>query len=96
MVIQVQDLIELIMVTLIIKLIVMEWTPPIQRSKQAIFCLVIGSAFGVFLNPTREGAITAILASGFAFYGGELLNAFKNVAEDAQEFKDDLDIFNKK
>lgn len=43
--------------------------------------------FGCFINPTKEGLVTAIMGSGFAFYGGELIDAFKSVAEDAKELK---------
>lgn len=88
--IEIKDLIELIMVTLVMKLIVIQWTPPIQRSLQAIICLIIGSGFGIFLNPSKEGVITAIIGAGFAFYGGELLDAFKHVADDALEFEEEI------
>ena len=49
--------------------------------------IFIGTIIGVFINPTKEGIITAIIGSGFAFYGGELVNAFKDVSEDAKELK---------
>ncbi|HSQ87508.1 hypothetical protein [Romboutsia sp.] len=82
------QIVELIVVTLIVKLIVMQWYPPIQRSLQGILCIVIGSGIGAYMNPTKEGVITAIIASGFAFYGGELIQAFKGVAKDAEEIDD--------
>lgn len=88
--IEIKQLIELVMVTLVIKLIVMQYTPPIQRSIQAVICLVLGSGIGFFMNPTKEGLITAIIGSGFAFYGGELLDAFKHVADDAKEYEDEI------
>ena len=83
--IDVKNLIELIGVVTVMKLICMQWTPPIQRSLQAIICLILGSVIGCIMNPTAEGLITAILGSGFAFYGGELLDAFKSVADEAKE-----------
>lgn len=89
--IEIKGLVELVLVTLIVKLVVMQWYPPIQKSLQAIFCLVIGTGFGVFMNPTKEGIITAIIGSGFAFYGGELIEAFKHVSEDVIEHKDDIE-----
>lgn len=85
--IEIKGLIELILVTLIIKLIVSQWYPPVQKSLQAILSIVIGTLIGVFINPTKEGIITAIIGSGFAFYGGELITAFKDVSEDAKEYK---------
>ena len=86
--IEVRVLIELIMIALILKLICKQWTPPIQRSLQAILVIGIGTIFGTVLNPTQDGFVTAIIASGFAFYGGELIDDFKAVAEDAKDFKD--------
>lgn len=83
--IEIRELVNLIIVTLIIKLIVMQWTPPIQKSLQAILCLVIGSGFGIFLNPTKEGVVTSIIGAGFAFYGGELIQAFKSVTDDIDD-----------
>lgn len=87
--IELKGLVELILVVLVVKLIVMQWYPPIQRSMQAIFCIVIGCALGVFMNPTKEGLITAVIGSGFAFYGGELLQAFKGITNDLEEYKKD-------
>lgn len=85
--IEIKSLIELIIVALILKLICKQWTPPIQRSLQAILVIAMGTMFGCFINPTKEGLVTAIMSSGFAFYGGELIDAFKSVAEDAKELK---------
>ncbi|MGL5715725.1 MAG: hypothetical protein ACRCX2_22070 [Paraclostridium sp.] len=87
MTIELSVLIEIIGICVVLKLICREWTPPIQRSLQAILVITIGTSFGCFLNPTKEGLVTGIVASGFAFYGGELLQAFKSVADDAKEFK---------
>lgn len=77
--ISIKGLTELIIIILTVKLIVANYKPPIQESIQAIICIFIGMAVGVFMNPTKEGFITAIIGSGFAFYGEDLLNAFKNV-----------------
>ena len=85
--IEIKSLIELIIVALILKLICKQWTPPIQRSLQAILVIAMGTMFGCFINPTKEGLVTAIMGSGFAFYGVELIDVFKSVAEDAKELK---------
>lgn len=53
----------------------------------AILVIAMGTMFGCFINPTKEGLVTAIMGSGFALYGGELIDAFKSVAEDAKELK---------
>lgn len=90
--IEIKALIELIFVALILKLICKQWTPPIQRSLQAILVICIGTVIGLIMNPTKEGLITAIIGSGFAFYGGELTEAFKSVAEDAKDIKDIKDL----
>ena len=52
----------------------------IQRSLQAILVIAMGTMFGCFINPTKEGLVTAIMGSGFALYGVELIDAFKSVA----------------
>lgn len=81
--IEIKGLIELIIVTLVIKLIVSQWYPPVQKSLQAIIAIGLGTAIAIFMNPTKEGLITGIIGSGFAFYGGELVQAFKDVQDNA-------------
>lgn len=83
--IEIKGLIELILVTLIIKLIVSQWTPPLQKSLQAIIAIVLGTLIGIFVNPTKDGAITGVIASGFAFYGGELIRVFKDVSSEVSD-----------
>lgn len=85
--IEIKGLVELTIVTLIVKLIVKQWYPPVQKSLQAIFCLTIGTGIGVFINPSKEGFITALIGSGFAFYGGELKSAFYEVKDDFEDVK---------
>lgn len=76
---------EILLVGLTIKLIVSQWYPPIQKSLQSLFCIGIGSGFGYFLNPTKEGLVLAIIASSFAFYGGELIGAFKKLTSELHD-----------
>lgn len=85
--IEIKGLIELIIVVLIMKLIVGQWYPPVQKSLQAILCIGLGTSIGYMVNPTKEGLITGIIGSGFAFYGEELITAFKGVAEDVEDLK---------
>ena len=40
---------------------------------------------GCFLNPTKEGLVTGIIGSSFAFYGGELAQAFKMTCNEMEE-----------
>ena len=86
-------LFEVVFVSLLLKLIVGQWYPPIQKSLQAISVVVIGSIIGWFLNPTREGLVLGIVTSAFCFYGKELTDAFKTVKT---EFQDSGLMFNKK
>ena len=74
--ISVQTLIEMVVVVLILKLIVSRWQPPLQESLQAIICIVLGTTTGYFFNPTKEGFIIGIIASGVAFYGGDTRIAY--------------------
>ena len=43
-------LFEIVFVALLVKLVVGQWYPPVQKSIQAIFVCGIGSAAGWFLN----------------------------------------------
>lgn len=81
------NLIELILVVLTLKLIVSRWQPPIQESKQAIFCIVVGTSIGWFINPTKEGIIYGIISSGIAFYGGDLISSFKSIKDEISDLK---------
>lgn len=83
--IEIKGLMELVIITLVIKLIVMQWYPPIQKSIQAILCIGIGSTLAYFINPSLEGIVTGIIGSGFAFYGEELITAFKGVTKNLDE-----------
>lgn len=81
------NLIELILVVLTLKLIVSRWRPPIQESKQAIFCIAVGTTIGWFINPTKEGIIYGIISSGIAFYGGDLISSFKSIKDEISDLK---------
>lgn len=90
--ISVQTLIEMVVVVLILKLIVSRWQPPLQESLQAIICIVLGTTTGYFFNPTKEGFIIGIIASGVAFYGGDLFAEFRTIKEDIKEELKDEDM----
>lgn len=75
-------LFEIVFVALLVKLVVGQWYPPVQKSVQAILVCTIGSATGWFLNPTREGFILGLVASAFAFYGRELTDGFLTIYDE--------------
>jgi predicted membrane protein len=83
--IQLNLLLEVVFVALLVKLVVGQWYPPVQKSIQAIMVCSIGSGTGLFLNPTKEGFIVGLIASAFAFYGRELTDAFLTVYKDIQD-----------
>ena len=78
-------LFEVVFVALLVKLVVGQWYPPVQKSLQAILVCSIGSGTGWFLNPTREGFILGLVASAFAFYGKELVDAFYTAYNDMEK-----------
>ncbi len=78
-------LLEVLFISLLTKLVVGQWYPPVQKSLQAILVCGVGSGAGWFLNPTREGFVVGLIASAFAFYGRELVDAFHTVYSDIQE-----------
>lgn len=78
-------LFEVVFIALLVKLVVGQWYPPVQKSLQAILVCGIGSGTGWFLNPTREGFILGLVASAFAFYGKELVDAFYTAYSDMEK-----------
>ena len=78
-------LLEVLFISLLVKLVIGQWNPPVQKSLQAILVCLAGSGTGLFLNPTKEGFIVGLVASAFAFYGRELVDAFYTAYSDVQE-----------
>lgn len=78
-------LLEVLFISLLVKLVIGQWNPPVQKSLQAILVCLVGSGTGLFLNPTKEGFIVGLVASAFAFYGRELVDAFHTAYSDIQE-----------
>ena len=73
---------EVLLVALTVKLLFAQWYPPFQKSVQALACIIAGSGFGFFLNPSKQGLILGIVASSVAFYGGELTSAFTKLTSE--------------
>ena len=46
-------LFEVVFVALLVKLVVGQWYPPVQKSLQALLVCGVGSGTGWFLNPTK-------------------------------------------
>lgn len=90
--ISVRSLLEIFFIVLILKLIVVRWQPPLQQSMQAIICISLGTILGFGFYPSREGLITAILASGIAFYGGDIFSEFRSIKDDIKNEVNDEDI----
>lgn len=88
MTLDVIDLFELVLVVLTLKLIVSRWQPPIQESKQAILCIFLGTGLGLLINPTKAGLVYGIIASGVAFYGGDLIHSFTAIKDDIKDLRD--------
>lgn len=82
MLIDVQDLLELIVVVTTIKLITSRYRPPIQESVQAIICIGIGTTLSLFIDFSPQGFINGIVGSGLAFYGADLVQAFRGIKEE--------------
>lgn len=87
MFIEMQDLLELIIVVTTIKLITSRYKPPIQESVQAIVCIGVGTILALIINPTPDGFVTGIFSSGLAFYGSDLIKAFKGAKYDLDNIK---------
>ena len=83
----IKDLVELTIIVLTIKLITSRYKPPIQESIQALICIGLGTVIAICVNPTKDGLITGVIGSAFAFYGGDLFNEFKSVKDN---YKDNM------
>lgn len=79
------DVVEIVFIVLTLKLIIGRWHPPVQESLQSILCIVMGSVIGLFLNPTKDGVILAVITSSITFYGKDLLNAFTDLKTDLSD-----------
>ena len=85
MTIDVKLLFEIVVIVLALKLVVSRWKPPMQESKQALFCMAFGTIIGLVANPTIEGFIWGIISSSVAFYGKDLISNVKTIKEDLKE-----------
>ncbi|WP_304427729.1 hypothetical protein [Romboutsia ilealis] len=83
--VNIMDVVEIVFIVLTLKLIIGRWHPPVQESLQSIFCIILGSAIGMFLNPTKDGLILAVITSSITFYGKDLLNAFTDLRTDLSD-----------
>lgn len=87
--ISVKTLLEIVIVVATLKLIVGRWQPPLQESLQAILCIGIGTLIGFIFYPTKEGFITAVIGSGFAFYGKDLFVQFRAIKDELKSEVED-------
>ncbi|EOU2097084.1 hypothetical protein C0L75_02880 [Clostridium perfringens] len=87
MLIDVQNILELIIVVTTIKLITSRYQPPIQESIQALICIGIGTVLSLVINFSTQGFITGVVGSGLAFYGKDLIQAFKSVESEIKNLE---------
>ncbi len=85
--IEIKSLIEIILVVAIVKLVVTQYRPPIQKSLCALVCIALGVILGLLIDPSTQGLTNGIIGAGFGFYGGELFLAFKMTTEQLQKLK---------
>lgn len=87
MLIDVQNILELIIVVTTIKLITSRYQPPIQESIQALICIGIGTTLSLVINFSTQGFVTGVVGSGLAFYGKDLIQAFKSVESEIKNLE---------
>ena len=84
-----KQILETIVIMLGVVLILKNWKPPISKHKQAIYCLIIGMALGIFLNFSKQGFVTGIVASSVAFWGRDFFIMLDEIREDLSNIKKD-------
>lgn len=78
--------IQLILVIVTFKLILGDYIPPIQKSLQALVCVVIGATLSLMIEPTVHGFMVGVISAGISFYGADYINELRQLTtKDSKE-----------
>ena len=77
---------QVIFVIITFKLMLSDYEPPIQKSLQALVCVIIGAVLSTLLDPSVNGFMTGVICAGISFYGADYINEVRKIADkDADE-----------
>lgn len=79
--IEIKDMLNMLIIMTGIKFTLENWQPPIQKSLQAIICLIIGVGLGFFFDPTKNGIITGLVGGVVSFWGSALFATVKDITD---------------
>ena len=70
---------QIILVIITFKLILSDYIPPIQKSIQALVCVLIGSLLSVLVEPNVHGFMIGVISAGISFYGADYINELRSI-----------------
>ena len=76
---------QIIFVIVVFKLILSDYEPPIQKSLQALVCVVVGALLSTLINPTVNGFMTGVICAGISFYGADYVNEVRKITDRDEE-----------
>lgn len=76
---------QIIFVIVVFKLILSDYEPPIQKSLQALVCVVVGALLSTLTNPTVNGFMTGVICAGISFYGADYVNEVRKITDKDEE-----------
>ena len=76
---------QIIFVIVVFKLILSDYEPPIQKSLQALVCVVVGALLSTLINPTVNGFMTGAICAGISFYGADYVNEVRKITDKDEE-----------
>ena len=72
---------QIIFVIITFKLILSDYEPPIQKSLQALICVVIGALISILIEPTVHGFMVGVISAGISFYGADYINEIRKITD---------------
>lgn len=72
---------QIIFVIITFKLILSDYQPPIQKSLQALACVLIGATLSTLLEPTVHGFMVGVICAGISFYGADYVNEVRKITD---------------
>lgn len=85
--IEIKDMLNMLIIMTGIKFTLENWQPPIQKSLQAIVCLILGVCLGVFVNPTKDGIVTGLMCGVISFWGSALFATVKDITDASKGYQ---------
>lgn len=72
---------QIIFVIITFKLMLSDYEPPIQKSLQALVCVIVGATLSTLLEPSIHGFMTGVICAGISFYGADYINEIRKITD---------------